>query len=324
MTTTVTQIEVMPDEARVIRSLLDEVRTFRQMLNQDVFFEHAAVIAHELPKRIRQEFYSFKREEAASALLVRYNPVLAGGPGPTPSDYGELSPDYELNDLQLLQGLYGSLLGEAVGFTSQRNGSLYTSIIPRREHEGRGNSSAGSRLTFGFHTEDAFHPARADYVSLACMRNIERAATTLSCVDDVVLTEEERDALFQPRFQIGHNPIHSTSGVVAEEKQAILFGHPDRPYVRINAAMLAVEDYKGVERRALEKLLDYFVSNRASVTLEPRDCLFIDNYRCVHSRDAFEARYGPDARWLSRVVFACDLRKSRALRLNQLSRAIAA
>lgn len=324
MTTAVTQIELMPEEASQIRSLLAEIRSDQRLLNQHCFLEEATVFAQEMPKRIRQAFYRFKREEQAPVLLVRDNPVLAEGPGPTPLGYPEMEPGYDLNDLQLLQGLYGSLLGEAIGFTSQRQGSVYNNIIPRREHEVMGNSSAGSRLAFGFHTEDAFHPSRPDYISLACMRNVERVTTTISCVDGVALTDEERDTLFQPRFRIAHNPIHETSGVVNEEAQAILFGCADKPYVRINTTLLKLEDYGGLERRALEKLLDHFVSNRISITLQARDCVFIDNYRCVHAREAFKARYGPGARWLSRVVFTNDLRKSRTLRQSQFSRAIAA
>lgn len=324
MATAVTKLELMPDEVGQIRSLLSQIKSDRGLLNQFRFLEEAVILAQELPKRIRHAFYRFKREEEASVLLIPDNPVLPGGPGPSPSDYPEIDPGYELNDLHLLQGLYGSLVGEAMGFTSQRNGSIYNNLIPRPDHELRGNSSAGSRIAFGFHTEDAFHPARPDYISLACMRNLERVATTVSCIDGVVLTDQQRDALFQPSFKISHNPIHATSGVVIEEAQAILFGHPEKPYVRINAADLTLDSYQGIERSALERLLDHFTSNRLSITLRSRDVVFIDNYRCVHSRDAFQALYGPNARWLSRVVFTNDFRKSRALRQTQLDRTIAA
>jgi hypothetical protein len=324
MATVVKQLMLMSDEASRIRSLLAEIKSDGRLLNQYCFLEEATTAAHELPKRIRREFYRFKRDEQGAALLVRNNPVLENGPGPTPSDYPETVSEYQLNDLQLLQGLYGSLLGEAIGFTSQRGGSIYNNIVPRREQEASGNSSAGSRLVFGFHTEDAFHPARPDYISLACMRNVERAATTISCIDGVELTEVERYALFKPNFRIIHNPIHATSGVINEEAQSILFGNVEKPYVRINAATLSLSDYTGLERRALEKLLHHFVSNCVSIRLRSRDCLFIDNYRSVHSRDSFKPRYGSNARWLSRVVFTVDLRKSRALRLSQLDRAIAA
>lgn len=324
MTTQYIRLQPTVAEKWDIRQLLDELVADPRLRRQDEFLERAHVVAQELPRRIREAFYRFKRKEDEPVLLVTDNPVLLDGVEPTPEGHPELDSDYALNDAQLLHGLYGALLGEPVGFTSQRNGSVYNNIIPLATHSNFGNSSAGSSRDFGFHVEDAFHPARADFLGLTCMRNEERAATTISCVDGVALLPEEVDVLFQPRFRIAHNPIHSTSDVVSEVAQPIFFGHPDRPYVRINAATLRIDDYDGIERQALEKLLAHFADNRLSVTLQSRDCIFVDNFRCVHARDAYAALFGPRARWLSRVVFTSDLRKSRPMRASVHARAIAA
>ncbi|OIQ94965.1 enduracididine beta-hydroxylase [mine drainage metagenome] len=324
MTTNCIRLQPTASEKKDIRALLNEIMVDPHLCRQDEFLEHAHVIAQELPRRIRQAFYGFKRKEDEPILLVTDNPVLLDGAEPTPEGHPELSADYVLNDAQLLHGLYGSLLGEPVGFTSQRNGSVYNNIIPLTTHSSVANSSAGSAIEFGFHVEDAFHPARADFIGLVCLRNDERATTTVSCVDGVALSAEESAILFQPRFRIGHNPIHSTTNVVSEDAQSIFFGHPDRPYVRINAANLRIDDYQFLERQALEKLLAHFARNRLGVILQSRDCIFIDNFRCVHARDAYTPLFGPRARWLSRVVFANDLRKSGPMRASVLERAIAA
>lgn len=324
MSTHVTRLIIQADEKPTIHGLLREIESDERNLNQNVFLEKAHILAHELPRRIREVFYQFKRREDSCVLHVIGSPVLKQGAGPTPERHVELDPDYRLNDAQMLHGLYGSLLGEAIGFTSQRNGSVYNTIVPLQTHQGMTNSSAGSAHQFGFHVEDAFHPARADFLGLVCMRNDEAAPTTISCVDGIQLTLEELAVLFEKRFQIKHNPIHDASGVIQEEAQEILFGRPDRPYVRINAAALDVNEYSGVARSALEKLLQHFVANRLSITLRSTDCIYIDNYRCVHARDAFNANFGPGARWLSRVVFTNDLRKSIKLRSSIQARAIAA
>jgi hypothetical protein len=324
MSTPVIRLELTEEEAGQTRKLLTDVTADSRMFDQFTLVEEAHLLAQELPRRVRETFYRFKRQEAAPVLHVTGNPVLADGPGPTPERNIETEPGFTLNDAQILHGLYGSLLGEAVGFTSQREGSIYNTIVPFQELATTANSSAGSRFDFGFHVEDAFHPTRAEFIGLACMRNEEGAATTVSCVDGVDLTTQERDALFEPRFKIGHNPIHSTSGIVNEERRAILFGHRDRPYVTVNFATLDIEEYEGVERRALDKLLRHFEDNRTSLVLRSRDCVYIDNYRCVHARDAFKPFFGARARWLSRVVFTTDLRKSSALRQTAQTRAIAA
>jgi len=322
MTTTVKRLILTNNEKQQIRGLLDEIIKEPEMTNQYSFMEKAVLYAQELPRSIRKEFYDFKRREEFSALLVSSNPVLADGAGPTPSRHIELDDDYRLNDAKILHGLYGSLLGEGIGFTSQRGGSLYNNIVPLPGYSETANSSAGSVLDFGFHVEDAFHPARPEYLGLVCMRNDERAATIISSIDGLNLSTEEIKVLFEARFKIPHNPIHSTSDIIEENAQTILFGHNDAPYVKINAATLDIEGYHGIERQALKKLLDHFSEHRIELVLEPADCVFIDNYRCVHARDSFEANYGDSARWLSRVVFASSLRKSRAMRNSVGTRAI--
>jgi hypothetical protein len=322
MATIVKKLILTNQQKQQIRGLLDEIIQDPRMSNQYRFMEKAAVYAQELPRRIREEFYGFKRSEEVSALLVSGNPVLGKGAGPSPSRHIELDDDYRLNDAKILHGLYGSLLGEGVGFTSQRDGSIYNNIVPLIEHRKISNSSGGSTLDFGFHVEDAFHPARAEYLGLVCMRNDERAATVISCIDGIELSAEEKQALFEPRFKISHNPIHSTSDIVEETSQAILFGHWSAPYVKINAAALNIDEYSGIERQALKKLLHHFAENRVAIMLEATDCVFIDNYRCVHARDSFKANYGTNARWLARVVFASSLRKSREMRNSINTRAI--
>ncbi|WP_192881045.1 MULTISPECIES: hypothetical protein [unclassified Photorhabdus] len=82
-----------------------------------------------------------------------------------------------------------------MGFTSQRNGSIYNNIIPFEELQNVPNSSSGSNKDFGFHVEDAFHPARAEFLGLVCMRNEERAPTTISCIDGIELTDKEKELL---------------------------------------------------------------------------------------------------------------------------------
>lgn len=322
MATPIKTIVPTNKEKREIRALLDEITQNPSMEDQFYFLDKATIYAQELPRRIREELYLFKRREDTAVLLISENPVLKNGAGPSPSHHIETEPGYRLNDAKLLHGLYGSLLGEGVGFTSQRGGSVYNNIVPFKEYSAIPNSSGGSNHDFGFHVEDAFHPERAEYLGLVCMRNDEGAATTISSIDGIELTDEERQTLFEPRFKIAHNPIHSTSDIVDEARQAILFGHPDSPYVKINAARMNILDYQGVERTALEKVLRHFEENRVSVVLKATDCIFVDNYRCVHARDSFDAFYGDRARWLARVVFASSLRKSRSMRNSVSTRAI--
>ena len=67
-------------------------------------------------------------------------------------------------------------------------------------------------------------------------------------------------------------------------------------------------------RNALDALLRQLRSSQYDVALEPGDLLIIDNYRAVHGRKPFRARYDGRDRWLKRISVTRDLRKSRAAR----------
>ena len=58
------------------------------------------------------------------------------------------------------------------------------------------------------------------------------------------------------------------------------------------------------------------------VVLKPGDAVFVDNYRMVHGRKPFKARFDGTDRWLRRLNVARDLRKSRDSRPSARSRVI--
>ena len=325
MPTSVLRLALTVTEAAQIRKLLDELSLERDLTDQDVFLDRAGVLAHELPRRVRETFYSFKRHEAAAVLHVAGSPVSLESAGPTPSSYVEAEPGFRLNEAQILHGLYGSLLGEAIGFTSQRAGSAYNSIIPLPGLADVPNSSSGSNHDFGFHIEDAFHPLRPDYLGLACIRNDEGAGTTVASIEGIDnLSEQERAVLFEPRFSIGHNPIHQTSGAVDENFQSIFFGSPEYPYFRVNFAALDISQLDGIERSAVVKLHEYLQHNKETLILEGGEYVYVDNFRCAHARDAYTPLPAGRSRWLSRLCLTHDLRKSTAQRADLSSRAILA
>src|SRR5260370_13551448 len=75
-----------------------------------------------------------------------------------------------------------------------------------------------------------------------------------------------------------------------------------------------VEPHDDEARNALDALLRQLRSSQYDVALEPGDLLIIDNYRAVHGRKPFQARYDGRDRWLKRISVTRDLRKSLAAR----------
>jgi enduracididine beta-hydroxylase len=56
--------------------------------------------------------------------------------------------------------------------------------------------------------------------------------------------------------------------------------------------------------------------------LQAGDVLILDNYRVVHGRKPFSAKFDGADRWLKRLNVTRDLRKSRAARADVRSRIV--
>jgi alpha-ketoglutarate-dependent taurine dioxygenase len=75
-------------------------------------------------------------------------------------------------------------------------------------------------------------------------------------------------------------------------------------------------------RLAVDYLIRAIDEALTGVALRPGECLFIDNYKAVHGRSSFKARFDGTDRWLKRITIARDLRKSRGARNAPGSRVI--
>jgi alpha-ketoglutarate-dependent taurine dioxygenase len=89
----------------------------------------------------------------------------------------------------------------------------------------------------------------------------------------------------------------------------------DPYYMRVPADDKEAQNALNVLTKAIDEQL-------VDIVLKPGDCCFIDNYRPVHGRKAFSARYDGTDRWLKRINITRDLRKSRASRADSTSRVI--
>jgi L-asparagine oxygenase len=287
---------------------------------EELVFKHADVIAQELPRRIRSIFSDFSRE-TSDAIILKTGDFFANDATPTPQHYEELGEHYQYNDAQIFHALNSSLLGTPVGFDSQRSGRRLNNIIPTKDCENIPNSSSGSTHNFGFHTEDAFHEFRGDYLGLVCMRNDEKATTSYVSSREIPCDSELKTELFKEAFFIGHNHIHKIDGHTQPPLTSVLFGKPECPYMRINAC-----NTKGIDdtaQKALNKFVELMANSRQTHVLERGDFFFLDNFYTAHARDAYKPNYGPKARWLSRFIIAKDLRKSKVARPYQNSYIIA-
>lgn len=94
---------------------------------------------------------------------------------------------------------------------------------------------------------------------------------------------------------------------------------PDAPYCRLDPYFMDPPEDPAA-REALDRLIRLINSHLEEVVLEPGEFCFIDNFKAVHGRRPFKARYDGQDRWLKRVNITRDLRRSRGSRPSSESR----
>jgi Fe(II)/alpha-ketoglutarate-dependent arginine beta-hydroxylase len=233
-----------------------------------------------------------------------------------------------------------------MGWMTQQDGHIVHDVLPIKGHEYEQLGSSSKQL-LTWHTEDAFHPYRCDYLGMMCLRNQEQVATTVGSLSSMSLEGLPVDVLFEPRYTIRPDESHLKKNMSdllwatrtdadeleasyerieqmnnAPEKIAVLFGHPRDPYIRIDPYFMDALENDEEGQSALDELVRRMDNHLTDLILQPGDCVFIDNYRVVHGRKPFAAKYDGKDRWLKRISLARDLRKSRSARHPSTSRII--
>lgn len=338
------EIRLRDDEVAAIQLIIEDLAEELDTVESAEFQRRSRVYADHLPQRVRLAVNDFRLQEPAAALLVTGWPVEDDQLGATPTEAGHKpvpSPSLQ-HDLAFF--LFASLLGDPIGWATQQDGYLMHDVYPVRDFE-HAQIGWGSAELLSWHTEDAFHPLRTDYLGLLCLRNPDAVTTTLADVADLVLEEEHRAILAQDRFHFLPDDSHRLSdpdelraegrvgalrrrsldrverALHAPESAAILFGDPDDPYLRLDPYYMKSPEGQA-ELQAFERICAAVDAALNGVVLQPGNMIFIDNYRAVHGRKPFRARFDGTDRWLRRLNVVRDLRRSRASRLSPDSRVI--
>jgi Fe(II)/alpha-ketoglutarate-dependent arginine beta-hydroxylase len=339
------EIQISATELGRVDELLDALTGDLSSVEDPDFQREAAVHAHRLPEGLRRELVRFRLTEASGACLVRGLRIDEERIGPTPNHWSERQPVSPALREEVFFYLCAQLLGDPVAWATEQNGYVMHDILPVRGHE-QEHIDSGSEVLLTWHTEVAFHPFRADYVALMCLRNPDAVETTFADLTDLDIPEEDRRILFQDRFVIRPDEIHlnrdrssvnrgtqELSALIEESYQwvramdenpvpgPILSGNRRRPYLCIDPYSMD-EPLDDEARTAFKNLCAEIERNIQPLALSPGDIVFIDNFRSVHGRRPFKARFDGTDRWLKRLNIARDLRKSSRARLTADSRII--
>ncbi|MFE2250414.1 arginine beta-hydroxylase, Fe(II)/alpha-ketoglutarate-dependent [Streptomyces lavendulae] len=326
-----------PAEASAVAELTLELAAAYGSFGDPVLLRDLPRLAARLPEGVQDFLREFKLADRHGHTVIRGHDFDQRRIGPTPGHWrGRVRPGPEFPE-ELLLMLYSALLGEPFGWATQQDGHLVHDIFPIRSHE-NDQLGMGSKQLLTWHTEDAFHPYRSDYLILGALRNPDHVPTTVGELDLSSLSAEDIDVLFEPRYHIAPDESHlPKNNTIATEEEAarfatiqrmiderplgpLLYGSRLDPYMRLDPYFTSVPQDDTDARRAYDALFKVVDSGMREVVADQGDVLFIDNHRAVHGRLPFQARYDGTDRWLKRVCVTSDLRRSREMRATSATR----
>jgi alpha-ketoglutarate-dependent taurine dioxygenase len=315
----VVRYTLSPAEASEAYALAAECERSYRQVDDPGFLADVAVIAHDLPRSVRHAVNRGRLDDGKHAIVVAGNQVDDEQIGATPASWMEADNDGS-RPYSFLAMIYSALLGDAIGWAGQQAGRLVTDVLPTRGME-HSMVSASSTKELGWHTEDAFSPARADYVGLMCLRSPQRIGTTLGYIDRSAIPDELGEVLMQKRFytfaDASHENAESTVPAVS-----VFEGCRDAPVLRIDRDYTVAVDGDAEAQRALSHIVAHLDRNIYELALTVGDVAFIDNRNVVHGRRPFRPLFNGKDRWLKRVNVVEELRRTRPGRSTSETRVI--
>ncbi|WP_150237607.1 guanitoxin biosynthesis L-enduracididine beta-hydroxylase GntD [Nocardiopsis quinghaiensis] len=326
-----------PAEVEEIEAALGGVDPDEVQPTDPAFYERHWALYASLPQRLRLFIERFRRTEEATACFVHGFPVDADAVGPTPQHW-RTADGRPTRAQEVFMAMCALALGEPFTWSTLQEGRMIQNIFPVQGDELR-QSGHGSEALLEFHTEDGFHPGRADYLMLFGIRNHDAVPTILSSVRDVKLDAGTARVLSEPRFLImpddehvrqlqTHHPDHPALERVLDMQQRpepvpVLFGGDADPYLRIDRPFMRCVGEDPVAEQALDTLMEELERVQHSVVVEPGTLMVVDNYLAVHGRKPFRSRYDGTDRWLKRMIVSRDVRKSAMNRMPESRRVLA-
>jgi L-asparagine oxygenase len=296
-----------------VESLAADLLSFADgRIDDPAWIRQAGRRRHELPVPLRRSLADFGRNSGpAGALLVRGLPVDEELVGPTPVVSGSVQRVATIP--AAVQMLLTHALGEPISFRPEKSGAMVHDVVPVPGSEEFQGNEGSALLTF--HSENAFHPHRPDFVLLLCVRadHDRVAGLRTASIRQVrhLLGDTHREALFQSEFTTAAPPSFALPAAHSRP-HPVLSGAPEDPDLLVDFA--ATEPLTERAAQALRELQRLFAAHALTHYLLPGDLAIVDNRVTLHGRTAFFPRYDGNDRWLQRTFVLTDLRRSRGHR----------
>lgn len=341
------QMRLSEEEIAAILPLVDGICSGHRSIEGERLIDSPPLYSHELPRRLRAFLEQYRLEEPSAVCVVSGFPVADDAIGPTPDRWnlvGEGSPALRQEVFFLLCSL---LLGDVFAWATQQDGRVMHNVLPIKAHRDE-QLGTGSEMLLWWHTEDTYSPFKGDYVALMCLRNPDNVVTTVCDADSIDWSSVDVDLLFEAEYPIRPDDSHlpkigvgdrQTSDPVTERlleescrrvvdqyenprKKPVLYGDRNWPYMSLDPYYMLPDRMAPAPRAAFDVFTRAIDAALTGVVLQPGDIAFIDNFRAVHGRQPFTARYDGTDLWLKRLNITRNLRTSRGARRSSTDRVI--
>ncbi|MDN3294955.1 TauD/TfdA family dioxygenase [Streptomyces ficellus] len=265
----------------------------------------------QLPVETLQQILDFGRHPDTPGVgYVRNLPVDERLPD-TPRDGGP-SPDKDTFVAEgVLLGLSG-LIGEPVGFMTEKNGRLVHDVVPV-EGGAMTQTNQGSSVFLNFHNDIVHDPsgryeaAGPDFLVLSCLRADHEgvAGTYYADARDICRAVDAGtlDILRSPLFRMNApgSYVRDVAGGAEVLSEPVPMISGPEAFPEVTAAANGIRPVDDRARSALDRLQAACREVAHEVFLRPGQALLINNRKGLHARSRFTARYDGRDRWLQRT-----------------------
>jgi Fe(II)/alpha-ketoglutarate-dependent arginine beta-hydroxylase len=313
------EIELTADEAIEIRRLCRSLGREYGSTDEETLLRDLARFPQEMPAGVVDQIAAYTEDPEADLALVRRHMIRDHDLGETPLSQKDPITTKTSLEYEMVVMLYGSILGSVFGWATQQEGHIVNDIIPMETFADQ-QVGASSKVELAWHTEDAYHPGRADFICLFCLRNPTGAPTTVASIVDIQSRQALPAPLFEPCVRIAADDAQAAGAEAAGIEDwtesvvkpvPILSKNGAGLEMCVDPAYMSVASDDESVRDAVTGFCETINEHLTEVVLKPGDLLILNNHRAVHGRRPFKPTYNGRDRWLKRVNVARDFEARR-------------
>lgn len=279
-------------EASKIEALLRDMPSGTDSLDPERFAFHCQELGKRLPERLRKCLFDMRLKGLPYVLISGLPMARFISSTPVAKTDCSQSDAYYQN----LISVVSAQLGFLYRFASKQNRSVIEDIFPIEAH--RHKQMGTNSVCLDWHVEDAFHRARADYISLLCLREDPEAKTLLFVGAEALphIPSSVRAELSRPSYF-----LRSDASIVDRPGfglQTFVLENSDDPEILFDPSFTDAPDAAATS--AMDALAEHISRSHEAIALERGDLLVFDNRRVAHSRSEYSPRYDGGDRWLLR------------------------